>query len=263
MLSRPLLLSLLVATALVAQEAPILVNPNRPTFATPSLTTQPGVLELEWGLQRVLLRDEGITHGTPTLLKLGLLRDFEVRFSDPGLMRIAPAGASAQHGLGDATVALQWCFTHDGLFGMDHALQVSHKFPTANVEKGLGSGRADDGIALFLSRDYGAFHLDVNLLQSWLGRPLEAGGGRERQPAATASLSLAMDERWSLTCEVYTLAPALGQGRISSNLWCASYKVSPRLVLDAGVDLGHTQAAPRHTVFAGLTCGQGRFRRMQ
>jgi hypothetical protein len=49
--------------------------------------------------------------------------------------------------------------------------------------------------------------------------------------------------------------------RIVSNLWAVAYKVSKRLVLDAGVDVGLTQGAPRFTVFTGLTVGLGRFRK--
>src|SRR5476651_553376 len=92
---------LLLALGLQAQDAPIEVNPNRPTFATPAATTQPGVAELEWGLQRSTFRDEGTSFSTPTLLKLGLVKDFELRLAAPTYLRLAPTDGPAVTGMGD------------------------------------------------------------------------------------------------------------------------------------------------------------------
>lgn len=124
----PWVLLLTLSFTLRAEDPPIEVNPNRPTFANPALTTQPGVAELEWGLQRSTFRDDGPSFGTPTLLKLGLVKDLELRLSCPGYLRLEPAGAPAASGLGDFNLAVQWCYLHDGLFGTDQAIQVAHTF---------------------------------------------------------------------------------------------------------------------------------------
>src|SRR5438552_12568038 len=71
--------SLFLAASLAAEEPPIQVNPNRPTFATPALTTQDGVAELEIGLQRSAARDTERLSFTPYLLKVGLLKSVELR----------------------------------------------------------------------------------------------------------------------------------------------------------------------------------------
>ncbi|HJW43870.1 MAG TPA: hypothetical protein VJ463_05415 [Geothrix sp.] len=254
-----LVLAIIAARPLQAQEPPIEVNPNRPTFANPALTTQPGQLELEWGGLRTGFRDDSSTLGTPTLLKAGLRKDLELRLTTPGFQRLSAPGEATASGPGDLNLGVQWCYLHEGLFGMDQAVQVNHTFPTASAAQGLGSGAPADGLLLLFSRDLGPHHLDVNLLETWLGRPSQEGGGRVRQPAATASLTRTLTEAWSVTGEVYAIGRTDLNPRVVSNLWAVGYKVSPRLVLDAGLDVGLTRGAQRVSYFAGLTVGLARF----
>ena len=84
-----------------AQEPLFVVNPNRPTFATPALTTQLGVAEMEFGPQQSFLWDESTAFSTPTLVKLGLAKDFELRVSTNGLLHLTHPGISAATGLTD------------------------------------------------------------------------------------------------------------------------------------------------------------------
>lgn len=256
----PLLLALFL-TLRAEEPPPIEVNPNRPTFANPALTTQPGLAELEWGLQRSALREDGPSFGTPTLLKLGLAKDVELRLSCPGYLHLEPAGAPTSAGWGDFNLAAQWCYLHDGLFGTDQAIQVAHTFPTAPASQGLGNGASIDTLTLLFSRDAGDYHIDVNLLESWIGQPADQGGGRAAQAAGTVSITRNLNEAWSLTGELYALQATPQNARIVSNLWCVAYKVSKRLVLDGGVDVGLSHGAPRYTLFTGLTVGLGRFRK--
>ncbi len=259
----PTALGFILALSLWAEEPPIEVNPNRPTFATPALTTRSGQAELEWGGQLTQLRDDSRNVSSPTLLKLGLMKDLELRLGSPGYLRLSAPDLETVSGIGDINLAAQWCYLHDGAFGMDQAIQVSHTFPTANAYKGLGNGTPSDALMLLFSRDLGAHHLDMNLLEAWIGRPPQDGGGRVRQPAVTTSLSHPVTEAWSLTGEVYAIGRTELNPRIVSNLWALAYKVSPGLVLDAGVDLGLTRGAQRVSYFAGLTVGLARFRPAQ
>src|SRR5664279_1190715 len=165
----PRALILALSLALRAQDPPIEVNPNRPTFANPALTTQQGLAELEWGLQRSTFREGGSSFGTPALLKLGLVKDLELRLSAPAYLRLAPADNLLAEGPGDFNLAAQWCYLHDGMWGMDQAIQVAHTFPTASSTHGLGDGAPIDILTLLFSRDAGAYHIDVNLLESWIG----------------------------------------------------------------------------------------------
>jgi len=98
----------------------------------------------------------------------------------------------------------------------------------------------------------------LNFLNIWLGR--KAPLSRESQPAGTLSVSRALGGPWSITGEIYSIGGVSGSGPWVSNLWAVGYKVSPRLVLDGGIDVGLSHAAPEISVFAGLTVGVARFR---
>ncbi len=237
------------------------VNPNRPPFATPALPTPPGVGALEGGGQRSTLRDDSTTFGTPTLLKLGLQKDLELRLSSPGYLRLAPAGGASVSGAGDLSLGAQWCYLHDGLFGTDQAVQLAHTFPTAPSAQGLGNGAPIDILTLLFSRDAGPYHIDVHLLESWIGLTPDLGGGHAPQTAGTVSITRNLNDRWSVSGELYGLQATPLNGGIVSTLWAVAYQVSKRLVLDAGVDVGLSQGAPRYTVVAGLTLGLGYFRK--
>ena len=240
---------------------PIVVNPNRPTFASPALTTQPGVAEIEWGLQQSFLRAGGRAFSTPTLLKLGLEKDFELRLSTNGFLDLANAGGASAVGMADMALGAQWCFTHHGLLGTDWAIQLTHKFATASARRGLGSGVADTTLGLFMSRDFGPNHVDVNFYDTWLGLPSANGGGSTHQPAGAVSVSHKLGDTWSFGGELYGIGGTALNGRVVSNLWYVAYQPSSRVVLDSGVDIGLSHGAQHCSIFAGLTWGIGRFRK--
>ncbi len=249
-------LGLVVPAGLLAEE-PIQVNPNRPTFATPASTTELDVAELELGVQYTLPRPGGDVAFTPFLVKLGLAKRFELRVGGGGLLHEAPSPALAATGFGDVTVGGQWSYLHDGPLGIDQAVQLTVKIPTARSSDGLGTGEVDETLMAIFSRDLGPYHADMNVLVTWLG---QREGGTDRQPAATLSVGRTLGERWSLTGEVYWIGASAGNDAVVSNLWCVGYKVSSRLVLDVGLDGGLSHGAQRVSFFGGLTYGLGRFR---
>jgi hypothetical protein len=256
-LAAALALFVVLTPPLFADEPPIQVNPNRPTFATPALTTQSGVAELEFGLARSTLQD-GSLFSSPFLLKLGLTKRLELRIGGNGLLHATGPGEPSATGYGDTTLGAQWTFLPDGPLGIDEGIQVTWKLPTAKASSGLGSGEPDLLVMLMLSRDFGPFHADLNVLNTWLGQP--SPSAHESQPAGALSVSRSLGEVWSVTGEVYSIGGTSGSGVVVSNLWSVGYKVSSRLVLDAGVDVGLSHAAPKITAFAGLTAGLARFR---
>lgn len=241
--------------ALLAAADPIQVNPNRPTFATPAQTTERGVAELEIGVQHTDFRDDLGLFYTPYLQKLGLLSNLELRVGGNGYLRQTAAEGPAVSGFGDLSLGAQWRFLHHGPLGFDYAVQGSWKLPTGSASKGLGSGQPDQTLMALFSRDFGRFHADVNVLETWLGRPTI---GHDSQPAGTVSISGTLSSRWSLTGEVYSIGRTSSAAQIVSNLWALAFKVSPRLVLDGGADVGLNRGAPRLSVFTGLTVGLAR-----
>ena len=250
------MLALFLVLPLSAQNSgTITVNPNRPSFATPADTTQEGVLEWEAGFQRSLYRSGARSDFEPILWKLGQTSHFEWRLGWNGhLTQTAPEGSHTQ-GLTDPTFGFQWHPLDQDRVGFDGSIGYFHKFPTANAAKGLGSGRADDTLVALASKDLGPVHVDVNLLQGWLGQP---DGSRAGQTAAVVSTSWSLPGPWGMGAELYSVGPAPGFTRDTAALVYVSYQVSSRLVLDAGSDHGLSTGAPRWDYFFGVTYGLGR-----
>ncbi|HJW08086.1 MAG TPA: hypothetical protein VJ483_00530, partial [Holophagaceae bacterium] len=141
----------------------IAVNPNRPSFANPATVTMPGVAELEFGLQRTLFSDDSRSDYQPTLLKLGLTSDLELRFGWNGWTRNEDASGAAVTGATDPSLGFTWRLLRQDAFGADVALTYAHKLPRASVRKGIGSGAPDDTAGLLFSKDFGALHADLNV----------------------------------------------------------------------------------------------------
>ena len=250
-----LLAAALPMATLAAQD--ITVNPNRPSFANPATVTMPGVAELEWGLQRTLYTDGSRSDYQPTLLKLGLSEDFELRLGWNGWARNEDPSGAAVTGPTDPSFGFTWRLFRQDALGADLAISYTHKVPRASVLKGIGSGAPDDTLILLASKDFGKLHADLNALETFVGVP---GGGRLRQPAAALALTHPLEGSWSLGAELYAIGGGEAGPRIVSTLWNVAYQVSPRLVLDAGFDHGLNAEAPRWNYFVGLTWGVGRFR---
>ncbi len=245
--------------ALTAQDAPggeITVNPNRPSFANPATTTQRGVAELEFGLQRTLFPDATRTDYQPTLLKLGLTEDFELRLGWNGWQSNTDVDGHSEHGPSDPNLGFTWRFARQDAIGTDLAVSYAHKFPRASVEKGIGSGAADDTLVFLASKDFGKLHADFNLLETWVG---QVDGPRIRQPGAALAFTHPLSGPWGIGAEVYAIGASDAGPRTVATLWNLSYQVSSRLVLDAGFDHGLNREAPRWNYFVGLTYGLGRF----
>lgn len=247
-------LALAGCAALGAQD--ITVNPNRPSFANPATVTMPGVAELEFGLQRTLYPDASRSDYQPTLLKLGLTQDLELRFGWNGVTRNEDPGGASVTGGTDPSLGFTWRLLRQDAFGADLALTYAHKLPRASVQKGIGSGAPDDTAGILLSKDFGALHADLNVLETWVGQP---GAGRLRQPAAALAFTHPLAGPWSAGAEVYVISGGEAGPRDLATLWNVAYQVSPRLVLDAGFDHGLNHEAPRWNYFVGLTWGVGRF----
>lgn len=251
----------LLCLSLCAQDqtaGEITVNPNRPSFANPATTTMPGVAELEFGLQRTLFPDSSRSDFQSTLLKLGITEDFELRIGWNGIARNTDPGGASQSGPSDPNIGFTWRFLRQDAAGADLALSYAHKFPRASVEKGIGSGVADDTLVLLASRDFGKLHADFNVLETWVGQP---DGPRIKQPGAALALTHPLSGAWGIGAEVYAIGASDAGPRTLATLWNLSYQVSPRLVLDAGFDRGLNKEAARWNYYLGLTYGLGRFRK--
>src|SRR5215467_9529058 len=123
----------------------IVANPNRPTVANPADITQYGVLEVEYGFDHVMGLQQERENNLVGLFKFAATCNLEIRWDTDTLLRQSFAGMT-QIGFGDNALGFQYRFHHQTKFVPSLAISYSLTFPSANVAKGLGTGKYDHQI---------------------------------------------------------------------------------------------------------------------
>jgi hypothetical protein len=230
---------------------PIAANPNRPTVANPADITQYGVLELEFGWDR-LWPGQGVRQtSVGGLLKFGMLCDVELRWNTTSFL--SQTDASGTHRtFGDNWLGPQIRFYRQTKRIPTIAFSYAIKIPSASTEDGLGSGRVDHAFTLLASKDIEKFHFDFNITQFLDGRPKASGFETNQQ--INLAFSHVIRGGLQLTGEFY------GDTRLNrttpgfaSSLWALTYTVIPRLVIDGGFERGLTSGGPHRHAFVGAT----------
>ena len=230
---------------------PLVANPNRPTVANPADITQYGVLELEYGWDRTSLGSGARLSDLTGLLKFGLLCDIELRWNTTSVL-VENSQAGGQTGIGDNWFGPQIRFYRQTKHAPTLAFSYAVKAPTASTAKGLGSGRVDHSFTLLVSKDIKKIHFDFNATSFWIGKPV--GSGFDQNFQMNLAFSRTIKGRLAVTGELYgnTELNSATPG-FASTLWALTFAVTPRLVIDAGVDTGLTHGAPQKRFFAGVT----------
>ena len=223
-------------------------TPYRPSVAGGAYMSRPGWLDIELGAQRLGGKNTDRRDSLPVLLKLALSENWGLLLGGEAQVRQVPGGASSVRGVGDtvATLKVRLPYAADG---QALGVEASVKAPTA--KDGLGSGKTDYGLKGIYSADLDSgLHLDANLGASRLGAPDPAQS--RTLVAWAAALSHPVGDAWSL---VLDLSGSYQRGAASTRqlLGAASYSVSKRVVVDAGLARGLSDASPKWTVFAGVT----------
>jgi hypothetical protein len=231
-------------------------NPNRPTVANPADITQYGVLELEYGWDRVWPQ-EGVHQNTlGGLLKFGLLCDVELRWTTTSFLSQTDATGTHQ-GFGDNWIGPQIRFYKQTKRVPTLAFAYAAKLPSAPTEDGLGTGHVDHSFTFLASKDIAHIHFDFNITHFLLGREDALGLSQpvfDQIDQLNLAFSRAIRGSLQFTGEFYgnTRLNRNTPGFISS-LWALTYTISPRLVVDGGFESGLTSGGPQRHAFAGVT----------
>jgi len=227
----------------------ISANPNRPTVANPADITQYGVLELEYGWDRVW-PVKGVTQTSASgLLKFAVLCDVEFRwYTTSFLSQTDPSGTHRT--FGDNWLGPQMRVYKQTKRVPSLAVGYAVKIPSARTEDGLGSGRVDHSFTFLASRDVAKIHFDFNASQFWIG----GANGFDTNQEYNLAFSRAIRGPLQFTGEFY------GETRLNgttpgfaSSLWALTYTVIPRLVIDGGFEVGITSGGPQRHLFLGVT----------
>jgi len=230
---------------------PIDAHPNRPTVANPADITQYGVLELEYGWDRLWPEEVIQQTSVGGLLKFGILCDVELRWNTTSfLSQTDPSGTHRT--LGDNWLGPQIRVYRQTKRVPTLALSNSIKIPSARTDDGLGTGQVDHAFTFLASKDIAHFHFDFNATQFLIGRPTRAGVDKNQQ--VSLALSHVIRGELQLTGEFYG-ATRLNQTTpgFASSLWALTYTVVPRLVIDGGLEAGLTSGGLHRHAFVGAT----------
>jgi outer membrane putative beta-barrel porin/alpha-amylase len=229
----------------------IAANPNRPTVANPADITQYGVLELEYGWDRVWPGGGDRQTSFGGLLKFGLLCDLELRWTTTSYVWQTDANGT-HSGVGDNWIGPQIRIYRQTKRVPTLSFGYAVKIPSASAQEGLGSGRVDHAFTFLASKDIAHIHFDFNATQFLIGRPNATGFDQNQQ--LNLAFSRFIRGKLEFTGEFYG-DTALNQATpgFASSLWALTYTVTPRLVIDGGFEAGLTSGGPHRHAFVGAT----------
>jgi Putative MetA-pathway of phenol degradation len=226
-------------------------NPNRPTVANPADITQYGVLELEYGFDRVWNGGDERETSFGGLLKFGLLCDVELRWNTTSFLWQTD-GNSQRSGVGDNWLGSQVRIRKQTQRAPTLAFSYSLKFPSASADAGLGTKPVDHAFSFLASKDIKGVHFDFNATHFWIGR--ENVSGYDGNYQINLAFSDHIYRGLQFTGEFYgnTTLNRETPG-FASSLWALTYTINPRLVIDSGLEVGLTSGAPEKHLFLGFT----------
>jgi hypothetical protein len=224
--------------------------PSRPTISNGADTTQCGVVEMEYGLERQwpgggIHRDD-LTGG----LRFGINRKLDFHWASADFLRIAD-GSGTRTGFADTWLGAKYHFLDQSgnRPGLGFFYQV--KIP-AGERLGLSTGKVDQSFAFLVSKDIHPIRFDFNVIPLLAGRV--NGSGWDHNVGFALSGAMPLTRGLSVVGEGYGVTalnaetPAFG-----SSLLAFTYQLTPRLTLDTGLEVGVTHDAPKKRVFVGVT----------
>ena len=242
-----------VPAALGADE--ITATPNRPGVANPADVTQKGVLEIEYGWDRAFRSHAFKTLTDATgLIRFGLTGDFELHLGMVNYVsQLSDNPEGRRSGVGDTSPGFKYRLTEESGVWPTLSFAYDIKVPTASKRKGLGSGRVDHNLTFLASKEkLLGLDWDFNYVLGWIGK--------EGKKSFDDSHLLALDFSRPLFGPVGISGEIYGSPQVNrktpgiiSTDWALTYTVTPRVILDAGVDIGLNSAARDITYFAGVT----------
>jgi hypothetical protein len=224
--------------------------PNRPTFSTTAESVQPGVFEIEYGIEAA----DG-HQNVNGLLKFGATRNLELRFANNPIERDGGIAGRGDSGAGFKYKALPQR-------GWRPTFSILYNFTIPTATAGVGAGAAGHSFGILVSKDFGKHHFDFNETAQWLGR--QAGNGFDRDYFTALAYSHELRGKWGFTTEIAGFSRANPAIAATMTLMGAgTYSVSSRCILDTGVYIAAYGQLPRATFFSGITYSVGDVRHLR
>ena len=225
--------------------------PSRPTVTSATDTTQCGVIEVEYGLERQWPFGGGNRDDLTGGLRFGITPKLDFHWSSSDFIHLMNEDGN-RTGYGDNWLGLRYRFLGQTKRRPSFGIFYQAKVPSASAALGLGSGQVDNSISFLTSKDVRKLHFDFNAIELLAGR--QSAPGIDHNSGFALATWLPLTHRLSGVVEPYgyTLLNSSSPAFASVMVGC-NYRMQPRLYLDSGLDVGITHGAPDKRVFVGVT----------
>lgn len=235
---------------------PPLLLSSTPVFAARPLTTddawtvEKGKFQLETGFDASRQDNHDVEYNPALTFTYGLLERMDVGIGS-GYLFLNPKEGDRENGFADTDLKVKYRLIDEKDWAPALAFTGKLKIPTASRSKGLGSGHTDFGMNAVVTK---------NLSKRWVAH-LNLGYSFIGEDRADNELNYSLGgqfiltEKWALVGElvgINNLNGRHGDDPLSA-LIGTYYLVTENLVLDAGLEIGMTKAAPDFRITAGFT----------
>jgi Putative MetA-pathway of phenol degradation len=222
---------------------------SRPTVSNGAETTPCGVVEVEYGFDHQWKNSDSHVNDVVGGLRLGVLPNLDFHWASTSFLNLA--GPSDSHsGFGDTWLGMKYHFASQRKYRPSMGVFYTAKVPSAMADG--GTGEVDHILSFLFSKDVRHLHFDFNVTPYFAGR--QRSSGYDQNVGFALSGAYPLSKKLSLVGEGYGYTSQNSANpAFASTMVGTTYQISPRLVLDGGVDLGVSSAAPHARVFFGVT----------
>ena len=166
-------------------EGPDFIVPARPTVSNPAQFQRPGVLQLEIGYDANFKARDSYhdQQDVPMALRFAVSKRLVIELDTDSPYALKDPGGLRETGAGDTQLGIQAVIqkesrTHPGL-----AFAYYIKLPTADENKGLGTGRVDHNFIGLVSKTIKKTTIDFNAIYLLAGNTSDRGHSSSGQAA--------------------------------------------------------------------------------
>ncbi len=227
------------------------VTPQRPTFSSDTNTTPEGTVEVEAGM----VADPDDIFAFPAVAKFGMSPKTEA-FLGWTPLQIVDQNDDNETGTGDVLVGVR-----HRILELDKktsvAVQGAVKLPTADENRGLGTGEIDASFAGIITKLHDQTAITGYYQFDFLGDP---GGDTNVGHGLAIAASRAIDDKVGLYGELAEIyVPELDFSSFFGTFGL-TYTRAQDFVIDAGILVGLSNDAPDAQILIGMTRNLGRIR---
>ena len=234
---------------------PDFIVPARPTVSNPAQFQRPGVLQLEVGYDANFNARDSFKNqqDVPLALRFAVNRRVLIEVDTDSPYSLRDPGGVTETGAGDTQLGIQAVLLPENESRPGVAVAYYIKLPTADENKGLGTGRVDHSFIGLISKTVDKTTVDFNAIY------LLAGETSSKEHASSGQAAFAVTQ--NLTKKFGVQGEISGSSRndrqpgMMFGLGVVTYQINRRTVIDGGLRFGLTQDAPRVGIVAGVTFG--------